>query len=207
MTQCFSFAESVDMDQYDHGCFMQKALKEKEIELLSLKNQKLENLCRALQDERKALSQKLSGSEQAGADDVVNASSVTTEKATEATEEVPVTKEEEAVSTNAVSQDPETPIDPICKSPADATPLTKELFNLKAEKARLQEIEAAFTIRRHMPPEACEDSDICAESLDDAQGEQQVGEELSFTEEMQPLTDTLSEEHQELRDKDMQSVD
>ncbi|XP_039530122.1 taxilin beta b [Pimephales promelas] len=178
-----------------------KALKEKEIELFTLKTQKLENLCRALQDERKTLSQKLKGSQQAGADNAVAA-----EKATEATEEVPVTKEEEAVSTEVVSQDPVTPIEPICKSPAEAS-LTKELFNVKAEKARLQEIAAAFTIRRHMPPEACEDSDICAESLDDAQGEQQVVEELNFTEEMPPLTDTLSEEHQELRDKDMQSVD
>lgn len=184
---------------------MQKALKEKEFELFTLKNKKLENLCRALQDERKTLYQKLHGSQQA--DDAAAAASVTSEKSTEATEEVAVTKEEVLVSTEVVSQDPETPIDPVCESPADATPLTKELTNLKAEKARLQELAEAFTIRRHMTPEPCEDSNSCVESADATHCEEQVDVELNFTEEMQPLTDTLSEEHQELRDKDMQSVD
>ncbi|XP_051725092.1 taxilin beta b [Ctenopharyngodon idella] len=184
-----------------------KALKEKEFELFTLKTKKLENLCRALQDERKTLYQKLHGSQQAGANDAAAAASVTTEKATEATEEVAVTKEEVAVLTEVVSQELDTPIDPICESPADATPLTKELVNLKAEKARLQELAAAFTIRRHMSPEPCEDSNSCAESADATHGEEQVDEEPNFTEEMQSLTDTLSEEHQELRDKDMQSVD
>ncbi|XP_067310802.1 taxilin beta b [Pseudorasbora parva] len=184
-----------------------KTLKEKEFELFTLKTQKLENLCRALQDERKTLYQKLHGSQQAAADDAAAAASVTTEKATESTEEVAVTKEEVAVSSEVVSQNPDTPSDPICESPANATPLTKELVNLKAEKARLQELAAAFTICRHLPPEAYEDSDSCVESAEAAHGEQQAEEELTFTEEMQPLTDTLSEEHQELRDKDMQSVD
>lgn len=193
--------------EYDQDFLMQKALKEKEFELFTLKTKKLENLCRALQDERKTLYQKLHGSQQAGADDAAAAASVTTEKATEATEEVAVTKEEVAVSTEVVSQDLDTPIDPICESPADATPLTKELVNLKAEKARLQELAEAFTIRRHMSPEPCEESNSCAESADPTHGEEQVEEELNFTEEMQPLTDTLSEEHQELRDKDMLSVD
>jgi len=36
-----------------------KTLKDKEIELFTMKNQKLENLCRVLQEERKTLSQKL----------------------------------------------------------------------------------------------------------------------------------------------------
>ncbi|KTG03777.1 hypothetical protein cypCar_00007820 [Cyprinus carpio] len=179
-----------------------KALKEKEFELITLKTQKLENLCRALQDERKSLYQKLHGSQQPGAEDSAAAEPVNTE---ETKEEVAVPKEEVTVSTEAVTQDPNVPIESTCQSPADPTPLTKELANLKAEKARLQELATAFTIHRHMPPEAYEDSNSCAESTDTTEGEQQVDTEFIFTEET--VTDTLSEEHQELRDKDMQSVD
>ncbi|XP_018975595.1 beta-taxilin-like [Cyprinus carpio] len=179
-----------------------KALKEKEFELITLKTQKLENLCRALQDERKTLYQKLHGSQQPVAEDSAASEPITTE---ETTEEVAVAKEEVTVSTEAVTQDANTIIEPTYKSPADATLLTKELANLKAEKARLQELSTAFTIHRHLPPEAYEDSNSCVESADDTQDEQQVDTEFNFTEET--VTDTLSEEHQELRDKDMQSVD
>ncbi len=177
-------------------------LKEKEFELITLKTQKLENLCRALQDERKTLHQKLHGSQQPGAKDSAATEPITTE---ETTEEVAVTKEEVTVSTEAVTQDADTPIEPTCKSPAEETLLTKELANLKAEKARLQELSTAFTIHRHLPPEAYEDTNSCVESTDDAQGEQQVYTEFNFTEET--VTDTMSEEQQDLRDKDMQSVD
>ncbi len=109
-----------------------------------------------------------------------------------------VTKEEVTVST----EDADTPIEPTCKSPAEETLLTKELAKMKAEKARLQEISTAFTIHRHLPPEAYEDTNSC---IDEAQVEQQVDTEFNFTEET--VTDTLSEEQQDLRDKDMQSVD
>uniref|UniRef100_A0A8C2F3R7 Taxilin beta b n=1 Tax=Cyprinus carpio TaxID=7962 RepID=A0A8C2F3R7_CYPCA len=156
-----------------------KALKEKEFELITLKTQKLENLCRALQDERKSLYQKLHGSQQPGAEDSAAAEPVNTEE----------TKEEVTVSTEAVTQDPNVPIESTCQSPTDATPLTKELANLKAEKARLQELATAFTIHRHMPPEAYEDSNSCTESTDTTDGEQQVNTEFSFTEET--VTDTL----------------
>ncbi|XP_051502447.1 beta-taxilin-like [Myxocyprinus asiaticus] len=195
-----------------------KALKEKEFELFTLKTQKLEKLCRALQDERKTLYQKLQGSQQPGVDATVATEQVPAENegVTEATEEIAVTKEEVAASTEVDTQDPtqDTPIQPTSESPVDATPLTKELADLKAEKARLQERAAAFTIQHHLPPEACEDSNRCgfSESSDTTQYRQQAtgGEnelEQNFTEEMGPLTDTLSEENQELRDKDMESVD
>lgn len=170
-------------------------LKEKEFELITLKTQKLENLCRALQDERKTLHQKLHGSQQPGAEDSAATEPITTEETTE----------EVAVSTEAVTQDADTPTEPICKSPAEETLLTKELANLKAEKAWLQELSTAFTIHRHLPPEAYEDTNSCVESTDDAQGEQHVDTEFNFTEET--VTDTMSEEQQDLRDKDMQSVD
>ncbi len=174
-------------------------MKEKEFELITLKTQKLENLCRALQDERKTLYHKLHGSQQPGAEDSAAPEPITTE---ETTEEVAVTKEEVTVSTEAVTQHADTPIEPTRKSPAEETLLTKELANLKAEKARLQEISTAFTIHRHMPPEAYEDTNSCT---DEAQVEQPVDTEFNFTEET--VTDTLSEEQQDLRDKDMQSVD
>ncbi|XP_051579082.1 beta-taxilin-like [Myxocyprinus asiaticus] len=191
-----------------------KALKEKEFEHFTLKNQKLENLCRALQDERKTLQQKLQGSQQSGVDATVATEQVPTENkgVTEATEEITVIKEEVAATTEMVTQD--TPKQPTSMSPVDAMPLAKELANLKAEKARLQEIAADFTIRRHLTLEDCEDSNSCgfSDGTDTPQDGQQAttGDaelEQNFTEEMGPITDTLSEEHQELRDKDMQSVD
>ncbi|XP_062378356.1 taxilin beta b [Sardina pilchardus] len=45
----------------------EKVVRDKEIELMTTKNQKLEQLCRALQEERKSLHQKLQGSDKAGA--------------------------------------------------------------------------------------------------------------------------------------------
>ncbi|XP_052008988.1 beta-taxilin-like [Xyrauchen texanus] len=49
-----------------------KALKEKEFALFSLKTQKLERLCIALQDQRKTLYQKLQGSQQPGSNATVS---------------------------------------------------------------------------------------------------------------------------------------
>ncbi|XP_052001844.1 taxilin beta b [Xyrauchen texanus] len=191
-----------------------KALKEKEFELFTLKTQKLENLCRALQDERKTLQQKLQSSQQPGVDATVATEQVPTENkgVTEATEEITVIKDEVAAKTEMVTQD--APKEPTSESSVEATPLTKELANLKAEKARLQELAASFTIQRHLPLEDCEDSNSCefSDGTDTPQdGQQATGGdaelEQNFTEEMGPITDTLSEEQQELRDKDMQSVD
>lgn len=116
---------------------MQKAIKEKEFELFTVKNQKLESLCRALQDERKNLYEKLqkaaaqpeSGGREAAAEEEV----------------------EEACAAPEGDQ-------PVQESPAPAgepahqSPLARELVRLRAEQARLKEIASSFTVS-HVPPE------------------------------------------------------
>ncbi|XP_068608544.1 taxilin beta b [Brachionichthys hirsutus] len=106
-----------------------KAIKEKEFELVGIKNQKLENLCRALQEERKSLHVKAPGAGREEAD------SITREPREEEDFEVLETPEETENSNPATLQDP----------------LTKELAKLKTEKAHLKEIASAFTIS-HVPP-------------------------------------------------------
>ncbi|XP_056623638.1 taxilin beta b isoform X2 [Triplophysa dalaica] len=172
-----------------------RAIKEKEFELQTLKTQKLEKLCRALQDERKTMHEKL---QKSTADTTVTSETVGDAEATE---------EKVEPSTEAVTQDD--PAQPTCSSPAPETPLTHELASLKTQKARLQELAASFTIQRHLQFEAYED-DSCefSESTDVTLDEQQDSEadaeiQQNFTQE----ADTLSEEHQEIRDKDMESVD
>lgn len=175
-----------------------KTLKEKEFELCTVKIQKLEKLCRALQDERKTLYEKLQVSQQDTADTAVT---------TEAAGEVTVTNEEVVPSTEEVTQKSDAPIQP---APAQVTPLSKELASLKVEKALLQELAESFTIRRHLPPEAYEDTNSCelSESTDVIQDEQQAsGADAEIQQNFTQETDTLSEEHQEIRDKEMQSVD
>ncbi|TRY83518.1 hypothetical protein DNTS_016239 [Danionella cerebrum] len=169
-----------------------KALKEKEFELFTLKTQKLENLCRALQDERKTLLQKLQGSQQSETPSVPSSNPP---------ENNAETKEEATVSVEVISSQDSISTEHTVESPADTSLLSKELKNLKSEKDRLQELAQAFSIRRHLPEEAYEDSNVSVEE------EKPAEEQLSFTEETEKITETFSEEHQELRDKDMQAVD
>lgn len=176
---------------------MQKTIKEKEFELQTLKTQKLEKLCRALQDERKTLYEKLQKSQPPTTDTTVTTETLSTETVgeTEATEE------------KAVAQD--APTQPTCVPPQPETPLTHELASLKAEKDRLQELAACFTISRHLPPEAYEDdSGEVSESTDVTHDEQQdSGLDADIQQNFTQETDTLSEEHQDIRDKEMESVD
>ncbi|KAG7465716.1 hypothetical protein MATL_G00156460 [Megalops atlanticus] len=99
----------------------EKTLRDKEFELFTVKTQKLEKLCRALQEERKDLQQKLqqTGGQPSGEEAEANANA----------EEV-ITPEEAS---------PEV-------TPAEETPLTKELASLKAQQARLQEIASSFMV-------------------------------------------------------------
>lgn len=174
-----------------------KTLKEKEFELFTLKTQKLENLCRALQDERKTLIQKL---QQPDTENTASPPSINTEKPTEKAaetkEEAAETKDQAASITEAVSKEANPSSEQVSDPPSETTLLNKELKSLKDEKARLLELAEVFSIRRHLPPEAYEDPSSCLEE------EKQVD-----MEETGSLTETLSEEHQELRDKDMLSVD
>ncbi|XP_056332449.1 taxilin beta b [Danio aesculapii] len=173
-----------------------KTLKEKEFELFTLKTQKLENLCRALQDERKTLIQKLQQPEENTASPPSINTEKPTEEAAEIKEEAAESKEEAVSITEAVSKEASPSFEPASDPPSEATLLNKELRNLKDEKARLLELADVFSIRRHLPAEAYEDTGVCV--AEDKQEE---------TEETGSLEETLSEEHQELRDKDMLSVD
>ncbi|XP_064809297.1 taxilin beta b [Oncorhynchus masou masou] len=201
--------ESIQWKSRFEGCnkalidmLTDKTLKEKEFELFTLKTQKLEKLCRALQEERNSLSHKLQEANPAAATSVVetnkkeNPGVPATEKPSEtpsdkprATEplapETPVPIETPAVVTPVPIETPavvtpvpietpavvtpvpietpavvtpvpiETPavVTPATENPAPATPLTRELADLKAQKARLQEIQMSFTLSNVVPPE------------------------------------------------------
>ncbi|KAI4884568.1 hypothetical protein NFI96_010425 [Prochilodus magdalenae] len=210
-----------------------KVLKEKEFELFTLKTQKLEKLCRALQDERKSLYQKLQENRQPGADvgdlepqelgledDTLESqqtggqtSSLETQQPRAA--EDPKTKEVAAEQTKAVLQEPLTSD----KSPSEptvaATLLTKELANLKAEKARLQEVAASIKIS-HIPEQpilSVEAGKLSehSESTDSTQEPQdltEVSSDLEFYLNQEiPSTESWSDETQEVRDKEMETVD
>ncbi|XP_041704193.1 beta-taxilin isoform X1 [Coregonus clupeaformis] len=161
--------ESIQWKSRFEGCnkalidmLTDKTLKEKEFELFTLKTQKLEKLCRALQEERNSLSHKLQEANPAAATNVAE----TKENETKEKEnpEVPVAeKPSETPSENSSNESPahEIPvatetlavITPAPEKPALATHLTSELDNLKAQKARLQEIQMSFTLSNVVPPE------------------------------------------------------
>ncbi|KAL6105262.1 txlnb [Pungitius sinensis] len=165
-----------------------KAIKEKEFELVTIKNQKLENLCRALQEERKTLSEKVQGAE-----------SQPHNSAEPKEKEGP----EEPVS-------PEVPedIDPVRKtaSPVSAaaagTPMTKELAQLKAEQSRLKEIAGSFTISHVLPTDA-----VVLQPQGLSEGVQEP--EQSHREEIngQDLQEVEQDGCREQRDLEMESVD
>ncbi|XP_069016668.1 beta-taxilin-like isoform X3 [Embiotoca jacksoni] len=159
-----------------------KAIKEKEMELLTTKNQKLENLCRALQEERKNLYEKVQGA----------AHTKPTEKEGQEEQETPRDpKEDPAVQNPAVPAPSSTP--------ALSTPLSEELAKLKTEQARLKEIASSFTISHVLPTEtAASPSQGLSE---DVQENQQNHIEENKQQEVQE--DGL----QEQRDLAMESVD
>lgn len=115
---------------------MQKAIKEKEFELVTVKNQKLENLCRALQEERRSLYEKVQG---AGGQPEGSASKPAEKQVSEAQQEQEVPKNSEDQSGKTSAKTPAAPV-------AAETPLNKELAKLKSEQARLKEIASSFTI-------------------------------------------------------------
>lgn len=118
-----------------------KTIKEKEFELLTMKNQKLESLCRALQEERKNLYEKVQG-----------AAHVNTAEPTEKKEPgVPDSPEE--LKQESPGQNPATLTETPMETPTLATPLSQELAKLKAEQALLKEIAGSFTISHTVPME------------------------------------------------------
>lgn len=121
-----------------------KTLKEKEIELFTIKNQKLEKLCRALQEERKSLIQK---AQDGGNQPAATAAVEPKEKETPEVEQTLAEKPDEVQVVPSPTAAPTVAsLETIKAVPTVETPLTKELANLKAEQARLQEIATSFTI-------------------------------------------------------------
>lgn len=170
-------------------------MKEKELELFTLKIQKLENLCRALQEERRSLYQKLQEGQSPG------------------TAEDTATKVEVEEEIKDLSQEAKSHEEVLNEPNSHATALTKEIQNLKLEKSRLEKVAATFTISHiseQTVPQA-EASEV-SEHSESSQVSQQTAEsttvlETQLDQEISPSTETLSDKNQEIRDREMDNVD
>lgn len=164
---------------------MQKAIKEKEFELVTIKNQKLENLCRALQEERKSLYEKVQGAGHQPDSDT----SEPTEKEAQETPKVP--EDDHPVQNTAAP----------AVTPTLDTPLTKELAKLKTEQARLKEIASSFTISHVIPTET-----VDSQSQGLSEGVQEAEEDHIEESKGEPLQEVKEDGYQEQRDLEMESV-
>ncbi len=171
---------------------LQKAVKEKEFELITIKNQKLENLCRALQEERKSLYEKVQG-----------AGSQLNSNTSEPPEKAP-----EVLETPRVSEDnqsntaPTTPSAAPSHTPTIETPLTKELAKLKTEQALLKEIAGSFTISHVIPTET-----VTSQSQELSEGVEERKKIHTEESNGEHLQEVQEDGHQEQRDLEMESVD
>ncbi|XP_017277112.1 taxilin beta b [Kryptolebias marmoratus] len=154
-----------------------KAVKEKEFELLTTKNQKLESLCRALQEERKSLHEKAQG--------VQPDTPGETPKAETETQEAPKDLREEDPVQNTAPPAPA----------VGPTPLTDKLAKLKAEQALLKELAGSFTISHVAPTEAASQSHRLSEVIQ----EKHTGERKH--------DDVREDGFQEQKETEMESVD
>ncbi|CAL8274406.1 unnamed protein product [Merluccius merluccius] len=187
-----------------------KTLKEKEFELFTVKNQKLENLCRALQEERKTLAQKVQ--EAGGPAALGDAPKPNEEK--EPTPAPPTTAAPSppAAASSAPAPPPTATAPPPpapLSIPAVETHLVKELASLKAEQARLQEIATSFTISHVIPEELLlqdteeSQSQGLSEVTRDLAEEEDQSEECGCGQEVNAVEDGT----QGIRDLEMESVD
>ncbi|XP_068436319.1 taxilin beta b [Clinocottus analis] len=165
-----------------------KAIKEKEFELVVSKNQKLENLCRALQEERKGLYEKVQG---AGSQPHVNGAGPT-----EKLETPEVPKDADPVKETAAPA-----VAAPAETPAPKTPLTKELAHLKAEQSRLKEIAGSFTISHVVPTET-----VVSRSQGPSEGVQEPENHIEETN-GEHLQEVGEDGSQKQRDLEMESVD
>ncbi|XP_042356342.1 taxilin beta b [Plectropomus leopardus] len=163
-----------------------KAIKEKEFELITIKNQKLENLCRALQEERKGLYEKVQA---AGGQPDIKTTEPTEKEGPQELETPKEPKDDKPAPPSAA---------PVAK-PTPETPLTKELAKVKAEQARLKEIAGSFTISHVIPTET-----VVSQSQELSEGVQEPEESDSTGEHLQEV---LEHGCQEQRDLEMESVD
>lgn len=149
-------------------CFdmIQKAIKEKEFELVMVKNQKLENLCRALQEERRSLYEKVQG---AGGQPEGSASKPAEKQVSEA-------QQEQEVQENSKAAEDQSGPTPTKAAATAETPLNKELAKLRSEQARLKEIASSFTISHVVATE----TDV-SESRGLPEGVQQEEDELNVS--------------------------
>ncbi|XP_008397239.1 taxilin beta b [Poecilia reticulata] len=163
-----------------------RTIKEKEFELLTIKNQKLESLCRALQEQRKNLSEQVQGAQPDKHAD---------EQAQKEGGDVPEAPTDQKEDHPA--QDTGNPA--FAESPAQTTPLTEALAKLKAEQALLKEIAGSFTIFHTSPTESADSqSHGLSEGIEGPEKKQ--GEESKHQ-------DIHKDQNQEQRDREMESVD
>lgn len=173
---------------------LQKAIKEKEFELVTIKNQKLENLCRALQEERKSLYEKVQG---AGSPPDSNTTEPTEKEGPEEPEIPKVPKDDHPVQTTAAPASATT-----AGTPTLETPLTKELAKLKTEQARLKEISSSFIISHVIPTET-----VVNESQGLSEGVQEPEENHIEESNGEHLQEVKEDGYQEQKDLEMESVD
>lgn len=169
-------------------------VRDKEFELMTTKNQKLEQLCRALQEERKNLSQKLqAGAAEGQTPSVATAetpSNRTVEKADVSDENKPAETSEEKpkeietptpveavtppqpkeIETPTPAEPATTVQPPQAAAATPESPLTKELSSLKAQQARLKEIAASFTVSHVVPQDI-----LLAAGQSDSEGDEATG--------------------------------
>lgn len=183
---------------------LQRAIKEKEFELVTTKNQKLENLCRALQEERKSLYEKVQG---AGSQPDSKTTEPTQKEGPEEPETPKVPKEDHPVQNTAApasaaptSAAPTTPA--VASTPTRETPLTKQLDKLKSEQARLKEIASSFTISHVIPTET-----VDSQSQELSEGVQEPEEKHIEESNGEHLQEVKGDGSQEQRDLEMESVD
>lgn len=158
---------------------------------MTIKNQKLESLCRALQEERKSLYEKVQGA----------ASGPTEKQESEAQEVQDVQENPPAARDDCPVQTTPAP----AKTPAAETPLSKELAKLKSEQALLKEIASSFTISHVVPTEtvACQSQGLRegVKEVEENHAAKSSGEALQETEEEEGM------EEQKQRELEMEAVD
>lgn len=166
---------------------MQKVIWEKEFELVTIKNQKLENLCRALQEERKSLYDKL----QRGGPQPDSSTTDPAKVEGYAEQEPPKVAIDDHPLQNPVAADGTLTVE---------SPPVKELAKLKTRQARLKEIAGSFTISPVLVTEKVisQSEGLCVRVQD-------PDEEL--IEERKHLQEVNDDGYQQLRELEMESID
>ncbi|XP_060918449.1 taxilin beta b [Labrus mixtus] len=173
-----------------------KAIKEKEFELVTSKNQKLENLCRALQEERKSLYEKVQG---AGSQ-LDSSTTEPTEKECPEVLETPKDPKDDQPAQKAETPEPE-PATTAGKQTVES-PLNKELAKLKSEQAHLKEIASSFTVSHVVPTET-----LASQSQGLSEGAQEPEEHHIEESNGEHLLKVEEDKFQDQRDLEMESVD